>query len=75
MIVGGAIIQILGGVRYKLGVTPGRAKIIRVSLMLCSVLGGMGINIHAADGVFDQIFSSLIAARFVMSMSAVVGLL
>ncbi|CAN1723712.1 membrane protein of unknown function [Hyphomicrobium sp. 1Nfss2.1] len=75
MIVGGVLIQILDGVRHKLGVAPSRAKIIRLSCMRCSVLGCMGINIHAADGVFDQIFRSLIAARFIMLMCAMIGFL
>lgn len=52
--VGGALIQLRGGVRYKLCAAPVRAKIIRMSLVLGSVLGDMRINIHAADRTIDQ---------------------
>lgn len=63
---GGALTEILVGVVYEFRAAPGRAKVIQVSLMFGTVLGRVGIDVHAADGVFYDMNG---AAEFITFVS------
>jgi hypothetical protein len=60
-------LDILAGFLVEGFLTARRAEVIGFALVFGLASGGLGVNIHAANGVFFHKFSPLVANRLVVT--------